>query len=79
MITGACRVQKRESDPLKLELEVVVSHPMWVPGHEHGISAKAKHTTEHALQSCGCPRLLISKYCCPDLTHGKQSAMNVNA
>lgn len=47
MITGACRVQKRESDPLKLELEVVVSLPMWVPEHKHGISAKAKRTVHH--------------------------------
>lgn len=46
-IRGACRVQKRESDPLKLELEVAVSHPMWVPGHEHGTSAKAKYAVNH--------------------------------
>lgn len=46
-ITGACGVQKRESDPLKLEWQVVVSHPMWVPGHKHGTSAEVKRTVNH--------------------------------
>jgi hypothetical protein len=41
--TGA----RRELDPLKLELQVVVSHPVWVLGHEHGASAKTKRAAKH--------------------------------
>ena len=34
----ACGIQKRVSDSLKLELQAVVNHPMWVLGLELGSS-----------------------------------------
>lgn len=41
MLAGDNQVQKRMTDPLELEIQAVVSHPLWVLGTEHGSSAKA--------------------------------------
>ena len=35
------RSQKKISEPLELELQVVVSHPVWVLGTKLGSSARA--------------------------------------
>lgn len=39
MITGTPRVQKRDSDPLELELEVVINHLTWVLGTKLGMTS----------------------------------------
>jgi hypothetical protein len=36
--------QKRVSDPLKLKLQVVGSHPKWILGTEHGCSSEFQFT-----------------------------------
>lgn len=41
MCVSVCAGQKRASDPLKLEIQVSVSHLMWVLGTKHGSSASA--------------------------------------
>lgn len=43
----ACEVQKRILDPLKLELQKLVSHPMWVLGIVPGSSGRAVSVSNH--------------------------------
>lgn len=45
---GTSWYQKKLSDPLELELQVVMSHPMWVLGTEFELPAK----TECVLHFC---------------------------
>ena len=44
MGAGACRDQKRTSDPRELELQAVVSHSVWMLGTELRSSARAMCT-----------------------------------
>lgn len=48
MCGGTCWYQKKLSDPLELELQVVMRHPMWVFGTEFELPAK----TECVLNFC---------------------------
>lgn len=43
-VSGAHRNQRRISDSLDLELQVVVSHPLWALGSKPGSSVKAVNT-----------------------------------
>lgn len=51
MREDTCRGQSRASDPLELELEVVVTLLMWVLGTHFGSSARAIHTLNHQVIS----------------------------
>ena len=47
MNAGVHKVQKRRLDPLKLELETVVSYLMWVLGIKFRSFVRAVHALSH--------------------------------
>lgn len=55
MSASALRVQKRASDPLELEFQVVMNFPVWVLGPELGVSEKALHPLNYQTQPLETP------------------------
>lgn len=47
MHAGGCKSQKRTLDPLELELQEVVSHPMWVLGIQPGSTIRAANSFKY--------------------------------
>lgn len=55
-----CRSQKKASDFLKLEVQAMMSCPVWVPGAKRGSSGRAVCTLNYHLSSLGAHFFLFS-------------------